>query len=106
MNNLKVEPIECLNDLLNLSSLDDRLKSCVPLNEMLNLSKESLSKQQKVLICHDFKGNYLNHDAYLYPKCDDDDDDQLPFSANGCFRFATHFVYFSHKFVSIPPICW
>ena len=104
MNELKSEPIYSFKDLTTLKPLDERLKSKIPFRESTSFSKES--NCQKVLICHDYKGNYLEFDSPLFPKPNLDNNCHPPYAANGAFRFASHFVYFSHQFVSIPPLSW
>ncbi|KAG5885999.1 hypothetical protein JTB14_025393 [Gonioctena quinquepunctata] len=56
----------------------------------------------KTLICHDYKGGY-QADKYLH----DSDEDVLG-DGYTFYNWAQMdiFVYFSHHFITIPPLCW
>ncbi|CAF0757136.1 unnamed protein product [Adineta ricciae] len=88
-------PIRTLSDLFNLSSscLTSRLKCS-------QLVSRYTSPRQKILLCHDMKGGYLE-DKHTQG-CQTDE---------SCYRFfrwhlIDMFVYFAHELVTIPPVVW
>jgi hypothetical protein len=56
-----------------------------------------------LLVCHDFKGNYLRSDASLDTVFDVNPSEQFVFVNWPQTRV---FVYFSHERVSFPPVSW
>ncbi|UJR27291.1 hypothetical protein I4U23_008586 [Adineta vaga] len=89
-------PIKNLTDLLNISSsscLTNRLKCS-------QLVSRYTSPRQKILLCHDMKGGYLE-DKHI----------QGCQTNEPCYRFFRWhlidiFVYFAHELVTIPPLVW
>ncbi|CAH1391145.1 unnamed protein product [Nezara viridula] len=53
----------------------------------------------KTLVCHDMKGGYLD-DRWVNGS---ENSDEYKFLLWSCIDI---FVYFSHKFITIPPLCW
>jgi len=104
-------PIKNLNDLfdVSLSCLTNRFKS-------LPLIQRYTSPRQKILLCHDMKGGYLE-DKYVILKLNSNEDKFNSRHTQGCqtnepcYRFFRWylidiFVYFSHELVTIPPLVW
>lgn len=104
-------PIKNLNDLFDVSSicLTNRFQSS-------QLIPRYTSPRQKILLCHDMKGGYLE-DKYahidfirieilLYFRHIQGCQTNEP-----CYRFFRWhlidiFVYFTHELVTIPPLVW
>jgi mannosyl-glycoprotein endo-beta-N-acetylglucosaminidase len=104
-------PIKNLNDLfdISLSCLTNRFKSSP-------LIQRYTSPRQKILLCHDMKGGYLE-DKYVILKYNFNEDKFNSRHTQGCqinqpcYRFFRWhlidiFVYFSHELVTIPPLVW
>ncbi|CAF1323401.1 unnamed protein product [Adineta steineri] len=88
-------PIKNLSDLLDISAscLTNRFKSSP-------LIPRHTSPRQKILLCHDMKGGYL-----------EDKHTQGCQTNEPCYRFFRWhlidiFTYFSHELVTIPPLVW
>ena len=104
----EIKPLKSLNELLNYESLPeaeikkpnkrgDKFK-IIRKNDKILVEKVT-EKVPKTLVCHDMKGGYLENRFGTK---------NLP---NEPYVF-THwskidiFVYFSHEFVTIPPLSW
>ncbi|CAF1350640.1 unnamed protein product, partial [Adineta steineri] len=88
-------PIKNLSDLLDISAscLTNRFKSSP-------LIPRHTSPRQKILLCHDMRGGYL-----------EDKHTQGCETNEPCYRFFRWhlidiFTYFSHELVTIPPLVW
>ncbi|XP_066252935.1 uncharacterized protein ENGase [Euwallacea similis] len=59
----------------------------------------------KTLVCHDYKGGYL---ADSYVPFDDFEDKTLASDGYTFYNWSQidYFVYFSHYFITIPPLAW
>lgn len=92
-------PIDELDDLIGYSTnhIIDYQDRIVPL--VIDKSMEKLGVS-KLLICHDMQGNYLGDKFHHGCKFD--------LSSFQLFHWTIidHFVYFSHHFISIPPLSW
>lgn len=64
-------------------------------------SRLSLRNSCKTIVCHDMRGGYL-HDRY------DNGSSFDPETMYSIYHWSCIdiFIYFSHNFVSIPPVCW
>ena len=58
------------------------------------------SPRTKVLLCHDYRGGYLEHERIRPQELSEE-----PYSCK-YLRYVDIFVYFSHELVSIPPPSW
>ncbi|KAI3379377.1 hypothetical protein SNEBB_005470 [Seison nebaliae] len=61
--------------------------------------------ETKTIVCHDMKGGYLRDkytDGYIMTE-DDEGKDCFTFAA---WNFIDMFIYFSHSFITLPPIGW
>ncbi|CAF0799991.1 unnamed protein product [Rotaria sordida] len=88
-------PIKKLNDLYDIS-----LSCLTNLFKCSQLIPRHTSSRQKILLCHDMKGGYLE-DKHI----------QGCQTHEPCYRFFRWhlidiFVYFSHELVTIPPLVW
>eukprot|EP00123_Amoebidium_parasiticum_P006946 comp17765_c0_seq1/m.17793 comp17765_c0_seq1/g.17793 ORF comp17765_c0_seq1/g.17793 comp17765_c0_seq1/m.17793 type:complete len:787 (-) comp17765_c0_seq1:308-2668(-) len=63
-------------------------------------SGDSSGRVRKLLVCHDMRGGYTGLDRYAQGS-----DTELSYRIYHWDCVDT-FVYFSHRFVSIPPPCW
>ena len=103
MTSYVVKPLKTVTELLSWKPEDIScdLKSLVP---ALPSSYPGLPSRRRTLVCHDFKGGYGKDNAafglilepYTYEK------DYRFFHWDKCDLF----VYFSHHFVTIPPVGW
>ena len=62
---------------------------------------ELVEKPTKTLVCHDMKGGYLE-DKFIHG-CQDLDQEPYIFTH---WHLIDIFVYFSHHFITIPPLGW
>jgi len=64
---------------------------------------------KRLMLCHDMAGNYAE-DAFVdgwYSKSSSSKDAAWAWGFRPChFAFTDAFVYFSHEFISIPPLGW
>ncbi len=68
--------------------------------ERLYMKQQQPDSRQKILCCHDMRGGYLS-DRYMMGAQENSD--------GYCFRhwhLIDGFIYFSHRFVTIPPAGW
>eukprot|EP01084_Bolivina_argentea_P054794 100472_1 len=104
------------NDILNISKV--ALKFCkwenMFINDVINGYKTNKIKQLSAptrnltLICHDMAGGYHN-DSYVFGNhIYKNHENELPFEyfIDGYWSLIDIFVYFSHDFITIPPIQW
>lgn len=98
MDRLVTVPLRSVSDLLKITTpLENAPSLLFPVNN--NAYYERLQEPQKILVCHDMRGNYLN-DKYINGAAFE--------NAFQIFDFeSVHlFCYFSHELVSIPPLSW
>lgn len=87
-------------EIRSATVIQNVLSDChVPLNGFIPKSRNDVKFIPKTLVCHDYKGGYLE-DRYLEEV-----------NKGSCYTFYnwSHidiFVYFSHNFITIPPLCW
>ncbi|CAF2058951.1 unnamed protein product [Rotaria magnacalcarata] len=93
-------PIKTLNDLLDLLSSPPSSSFLTNHYKRAQLVPRHTSPRQKILLCHDMKGGYLE-DKHI----------QGCQTNEPCYRFFRWhlidiFIYFSHELVTIPPVVW
>ncbi|KAL9645047.1 hypothetical protein ABK040_004539 [Willaertia magna] len=95
-------PISLITEpIYNLQQLN-----CLSQNKFKNLQKNKINLQkrkenslQKVILCHDMKGGYIE-DKYLQGS-----NKYLTYNFN-FWQYIDIFIYFSHQRISIPPVAW
>lgn len=104
ISNLSYQPLTSFEELINYGSGEKVAKKCIPLSTSFCGScppsgKKPQGKRPLSLVCHDLKGGYgddkfvngtTNPENYTYRH----------------WLFTDIFVYFSHKFVTVPPLGW
>ncbi|CAH0563881.1 unnamed protein product [Brassicogethes aeneus] len=85
------------------SVVENTLSDCHIPQEHFKVRKR-LDKRMvpKTLICHDYKGGY-REDRYLH-----DENSEIIGNSYTFYNWTQIdiFVYFSHHFITIPPVCW
>ncbi|XP_030751672.1 cytosolic endo-beta-N-acetylglucosaminidase isoform X1 [Sitophilus oryzae] len=124
-NFITCDPIKKYSDIEDcLSNLPQWVEKVVPLKKRCQyVVKNSLSDCHsiesdhyihnrldsrtvpKTLICHDYKGGYLT-DSYVPVK--DGDEKHIDKEGYTFYNWSQidYFVYFSHHFITIPPLSW
>ncbi|KAL1494460.1 hypothetical protein ABEB36_010058 [Hypothenemus hampei] len=122
---VQCRPIECLSDIRDcLSKPPEWVNRVVPLKERSkyvckNIPNDCHQEKHefqvkaridsrtapKTMICHDYKGGYLA-DSYV----PFEGSENKTFATNGYpfynWAHIDYFVYFSHYFITIPPLAW
>ena len=92
-----------------IKSLDELLKFKGGAEDRLNVSAlaplESTTKRKdgvELIVCHDYKGGYLG-DKYCGGNFKENSQNEYFFVD---WSFVDIFIYFSHNFITIPPVVW
>ena len=101
MHRLESRPIQSVSELLHFydDCMSEKTYSALVYPRCMNEYAAKLVAENKILFCHDMRGNYLN-DRFINGSDYD--------NAMQIFDFDTiHiFCYFSHELVTIPPLSW
>uniref|UniRef100_A0AC34PWX8 Mannosyl-glycoprotein endo-beta-N-acetylglucosaminidase n=1 Tax=Panagrolaimus sp. JU765 TaxID=591449 RepID=A0AC34PWX8_9BILA len=106
-------PEELSNAILKIPQIDVGVNDDVYDVRIKNFRRKVDSNRKLLLVCHDYKGNYLpedinsfNEDKIILSKnCLNEKKKNYPFTFP-CFNVTDIFNYFSHHFITIPPIRW
>lgn len=105
---IKSRPIQSVDAVLRLN-LPDSLQYYSRFQEITFYPKEMIEplkpryeekSSPKLLVCHDMRGNYLGDSNYYGSTFADHPYQVMHWSSIDIF------VYFSHEFVTIPPLSW
>ncbi len=96
---LRCGPLDSVDELLTWTAPSPTSLAHVATRSRVPLAATAAARS-RLLIAHDFKGGY-REDAVL-----NGTGDQHAYTMHDGWRYASEFVYFSHHFVSIPPVGW
>ena len=68
--------------------------------EIFDSTKEERREGKQLLICHDFKGNYLSSDSSFFAETVEESLEMYYLSCS--WRYCDIFIYFSHKTYFFP----
>ncbi|KAL3124059.1 hypothetical protein niasHT_004648 [Heterodera trifolii] len=107
LNKIEFVFFDSLNSFLseNLQLLSQQI--ICPLQSLANFKWKS--DGPKTLLCHDHRGGYLDYESLCGTRICSKGSEQsaeIPFYAFFHWWHIDIFVYFSHRFVTIPPFAW
>ena len=103
---LASQPLSSFEELKNWTpGLYPWNRSRVPLSKQTSDPRGSLSKKQKLLVCHDMAGGYKDDRFVQGSSLSSSPQDSLIYHTQFWYLMDI-FVYFSHSTITIPPVQW